>query len=169
MLKFIGKYFVIYLILFLASLIFSYQYWLESTYNGLMYSALKNQKEYFNHGMDNIYGVITPNLPDQTVNDSTVKGIDLNENSIRDDVDVWINSSRTDESYTKDLRTYAKFVQSLNEKCSKKSSDELKILKQLELNLITNNWRLRDKPSYYLEKINIVLNNTKARKDCSLP
>lgn len=66
--------------------------------------ADKNPKPVFD-------GEVEPPIPSRSENDSSIMGVDANNNDIRDDIDIWINRTGFDYNERMAMRQYAKAQQ----------------------------------------------------------
>jgi hypothetical protein len=69
------------------------------------YSTSKNE------AVEVIHGYTLPTEPDPTINNSTLLGIDSNDNGVRDDVEIWIlNQPERVKKFSKILREQKNFM-----------------------------------------------------------
>lgn len=76
-----------------------------SEYEKLMKPAIEAKNKNPNLVFD---GEIEPPFPDREENDKTILGVDVNNNGVRDDVDIWINRTFMYADQRKALKQYAK-------------------------------------------------------------
>ena len=58
-------------------------------------------------------GEVEPRMPSNWDNDSTLPGIDANNNGVRDDVDIWINRRWGSSGLRKAFKQYARAIQKM--------------------------------------------------------
>lgn len=76
-----------------------------SKYEQLMKPAIDAKNKDPNITID---GEIEPPFPDEKENDKTILGVDINNNGVRDDVEIWINRTFKYSDQRKALKQYAK-------------------------------------------------------------
>lgn len=64
-------------------------------------------------GRQIIDGEEEPPFPDESENNKTLQGVDVNKNGIRDDVDIWINFVGKDRNHRMALKQIAKKLQKI--------------------------------------------------------
>lgn len=142
----------------------------DKDYDSLMKRAEKKQLDHSE--FIDFYGEREPVIPIKSENSQTLLGVDLNNNGIRDDLDVWINRSALTKNETLAMRQYAKAKQEWFKVCEQKISQKIKVvladLEKSEKCLAELSDYKRMEAGYSKTKLEILLMNTQARKDCSI-
>lgn len=144
--------------------IFAFNYWSENTYSGLMYSAIKQKNNPLTPIV--LWGDLEPNLPKDDENNKSISGIDSNANGIRDDVEIWINRNSGDLNTALALRNFTKALQIYIINCAQLSTMDKDKINTLEIHLNKLNWKRKDNPNYFSDKIKILVLNNSKRKEC---
>lgn len=153
------------LVLIAVTVYFKFQ---ENSYDSVIEIAAKKQRD-FSEFID-FYGEIEPAFPDKILNAKTLTGVDVNNNGIRDDIDVWIDRSALNQNETKAMRQYSKAKQAWLKACETKTDSaaiDEKILEATECLASLSDYQ-RKEIGYAKKMLDFLIVNTDARKACPI-
>lgn len=82
--------------------------WFESDYDRLMnpIKKIKLAEKEAGKASPVFDGVVEPDFPNEKENNKTLEGVDINNDSVRDDIEIWINRTAEDEYVRIELKEY---------------------------------------------------------------
>ena len=111
---------------FLIFLLFQACSWFESDYDKFMnpIKKIKLEEKKLGKSPPIFNGITEPNFPNEKQNNETFKGLDSNNDGVRDDIEIWINRIAEDEFVREALKEYYRKQIDLFESLYKNESEE---------------------------------------------